>query len=275
MTIKGITTTQDATTVTRLTTKLGTLLTEPLVTASPPSHPGAVTSYTLYPGGKSYSVPLLSSPPQNTTLAPDPASNPLGIYRTSGSLTLQSNTNITGTIITDASSGSDIQVTGTGVVLKAFNLPTLYGNGQVYQLPAVIDYAALRMNSGSTATINGAAMCYDQFELKQGTLASTFSLTGNLITNTLLLRGRSTWVLGSSTWNSDKALFNLQMLAGIPYFPDFEAAARGFTVKPALTFSSDSSGVKPHWHDWTKAVFQPDPSDPGLRWEVVRWEEGL
>jgi hypothetical protein len=275
MTIKGIVTTQDATTMTRLTAKLGMVLTEPLVSASPPSHPGAVTSYTLYPGGKTYSVPLLAGSLQNTTLAPDPLSNPLGIYHSSGSLTLQGNTNITGTIITDASSGSDIQVTGTGVVLKAFNLPSLYGSSQVYQLPAIIDYAPLRMASGSTVTINGAAMCYDQFEIKQGTQASTFALTGNLITNTLLLRGRSTWVLNSATWTTDKTLFTLQMAVGIPYFPDYEASGRGFTVKPALTFSSDSSGVKQHWHDWTKAVYQPDPADPGLRWEVVRWEENL
>ena len=81
--------------------------------------------------------------------------------------------------------------------------------------------------------------------------------------------------MNSGNWTSDKLLFTLQMVIGIPYFPDFEAAGRGFTVKPALTFSSDSSGVKPHWHDWTKAVYQPDPADPGLRWEVVRWEENL
>jgi hypothetical protein len=59
------------------------------------------------------------------------------------------------------------------------------------------------------------------------------------------------------------------------YFPDWEQTQRSFTVKPTLTFSPDSSGVKPHWHDWSQPVYQPDPADPGLKWEVVRWEENL
>jgi hypothetical protein len=61
----------------------------------------------------------------------------------------------------------------------------------------------------------------------------------------------------------------------VPYFPDYQEKNKGFVVKPALTFSPDSSGVKPHWHDWSQPIYQPDPGDPGLRWEVVRWEDNL
>jgi hypothetical protein len=42
-----------------------------------------------------------------------------------------------------------------------------------------------------------------------------------------------------------------------------------------LTFVPASGGVQPHWHDWSQPLFQPDPSDGGLRWEVVRWEHSV
>ena len=51
-------------------------------------------TYKLYPGGKSYDVKRLQdygNPIQNLTLAPDPEFNPLGVYRTDGSLTVANN----------------------------------------------------------------------------------------------------------------------------------------------------------------------------------------
>ena len=277
LTIKGISTSQNSSTMALLTGQLGMVLTEPLASSMPPAHPGRIATYKLYSGGKSYTVPRLQdygNPVQSVTLAPDPVNNPLGIYRTDGALSIGNNVQITGTIISDSSSGAEINVTGTGVVLKPFNLPGLYGSSLIYQLPSVLSQAALRVNSGSNAQISGTAITWDQFEVKQGSASTSFSFTGNLIADTLLLRGRTSWIMSPSAWNGDRTLFQLQLLAThpIPYFPDFEQILRGFTVKPTLTFSSDSSGVKPHWHDWSQAVYQPDPIDSGLRWEIVRWE---
>jgi hypothetical protein len=262
-----------------LTGKLGMVLTEPLISSSPPSHPGIITTYRLYPGGKAYSVPRLQdygNPIQDVNFVPDPINNPLGIYRTDGALTIGNNVQITGTIISDSSGGADINLSGTGIVLKAFNLPALYGSSQTFQLPAILSKADLQLNSGSDAQISGAAIVWDQFEIKQGSTSTNFALTGNLIADTVLLRGRSSWVMSSSTWNNDRILYHLQLLAAHPilYFPDFEQAIRGMTVKPTLTFSADSSGVKPHWHDWSQPVYQADSADPGLCWEIVRREDG-
>jgi hypothetical protein len=291
--IRGTTTTQDATTMSLLSSKLGIAYSEAnnLATLpSLPSHPGSVLKYKLYPGGAEYVPPIiqnsLGNPIQNVTLAPDPLTNPLGIYRSTGSLSVQSNVQITGTVISDGG-GSDIQVYGTNVVLKPLNLPALYGSSQTYELPAVIAVSDLRMNSGSSVQIGGSTLVWNEFEIKDGTTTSSFALTGNLMTNTLLLRGRTTgasvggssysWTQAASTWFTDKAVFSGQVnnANGVKYFPDYEEQTRGFTVKPSLTFARDSSGVVPHWHDWTQPVYQPDPSDPGLRWEVVRWEDNL
>jgi hypothetical protein len=285
--IRGTTTTQDATTMSLLSNNLRISYTEAnnLPTLpSLPGHPGSVLKYKLYPGGADYTPPIIQNsfgnPIQNVTLAPDPLTNPLGIYRSTGSLSIQNNVQITGTLISDGG-GSDIQIYGTNVVLKPNNLPAIYGSSQTYQLPAVIAFTDLRMNSGSTVQISGTTIVCGEFEIKSGPATSSFALTGNLMTNTLLLRGRTSgisayfWNQSAATWSTDKVLFGAQSATGIPYFPDYLESKKGLVVKPTLTFTADSSGVLPHWHDWSQPVYQPDPSDAGLRWEVVRWEDNL
>ena len=284
ITLRGLATTQDLATVTLLTAKLGMVATDTLASpVVPVGHPGSVLTYRLYPGGKEYTPPIIQNaygnPIQNVTLGPDPVSNPLGVFRSSGSLNIQSNVLINGTVISD-SGGGEVQVYGTNVVIKPVNLPGLYGSNTTYQLPTAMVADDLRMNSGSDVQIEGMAMVWDEFELKSGLATSKFALKGNLITSGLLLRGRSPWVLTPATWSNDRTMFNMQLLnLADPnrslYFPDYLQKQRAFTVKPTLTFAPDSSGVLPHWHDWSQPLFQADPADQGLRWEVVRWEDSL
>ena len=146
-----------------------------------PGHPGSVLKYKLYPGGADYTPPIIQNsfgnPIQNVTLAPDPLTNPLGIYRSTGSLSIQNNVQITGTLISDGG-GSDIQIYGTNVVLKPNNLPAIYGSSQTYQLPAVIAVTDLRMNSGSTVQISGTTMvCGEAIRLSSfATRGTTFAV---------------------------------------------------------------------------------------------------
>jgi hypothetical protein len=278
--LKGLLTQQDLTTVTTmLTLDLGTPPLEALLPTAPPSHPGEVLKYRLYPGGDEYDVTPLVSPLSGQTFGPDVKLNPLGIFSSSGTLTIQSNVQITGTIISDNSGGSEIQITGQNVVLRPASLPAMYGSNLTYQLPTVLSKSNFVVNKAADVQLNGAALCWKNFEVKNNdnTTATKLALTGNVITDTLLVRGRSTWTMNAGQWNIDQLAYTVQLgwVNPILYFPDFLQAARGFTVKPTLTFSPDSSGVKPHWHDWSQPVYQPDSADPGLKWEVVRWEEGL
>jgi hypothetical protein len=284
ITLRGVATNQISTTITQLTTKLGVVVIDTAASPSAPvDHPGGVLTYRLYPGGKEYTIPVIQNtygnPIQNVTLGPDPVNNPLGVYRSTGSLSIQNNVRISGTIIAEGS-GPEIQVSGTGVVLKPLNLPSLYGSTETFQLPSVLAKDDFRVNSGADVQIEGMALVWDEFELKSGVAATKLALKGNLVTNSMLLRGRSSWVQTPITWSSDKNNFTIQSLNVLDpnrslYFPDYMEKIKGFVVKPTLTFSPDSSGVKPHWHDWTKAVYQPDPADPGLSWEVIRWEDNL
>jgi hypothetical protein len=210
---------------------------------------------------------------------PSPVDNPLGLFRSNGSLTIHNNVDIRGTIITDGG-GPEIQITGAGVVIKPATLPPLYGSSDSYQLPSALVMDDLRIGSGADARIEGMTVVWDEFELKSGLPTANFAFKGNLITSALLLRGRTNWIQTPATWGTDRTNFIIQSLNVLDlnrslYFPDYLERIKGFTVKPALTFSADSSGVKPHWHDWSQAVYQPDPADPGLRWEVVRWEDNL
>lgn len=270
---------QDSSTLTKLTTKLGLVLVDNLsATTDPLTHPGAVTTYKLYAGGKSYNIPLLSGTLTNQSFGPNPETNPLGIFRTSGTLVISNNVTITGTIITSGAS-PEIQVTGTsGVVLQGSNLPSINGSNQVYQLPVALVGSSLRLYSNCDLQLKGFTMCWDEFELKQGVTTTKFAMTGNLATKKLTLKGRSSWVLNSTTWQNWKTGYDWNLLNPLDpdyeaFFPDFMQRWAGFTVQPALTLGPASGGVLPHWQDWSQPVFQKGSSDLGLKWEVVRWEE--
>ncbi|HZN35080.1 MAG TPA: hypothetical protein VFB80_14725 [Pirellulaceae bacterium] len=291
---------QDLPTMTLLNVNLGLLTIDTLdSTANPLTHPGAVTSYQLYPGGRSYAPPVLQlnygSAVQDLTLAPDPVANPLGVFRSSGTLTINNNVSITGTLISETTM-SEIYVAGTNVVVQAANLPKLYGSNTVVQLPATIARDSIFINSAAAAQWKGFTMVWDDFDMKKGAATTQFTMVGNLATAGLMLRGREPWTMTSTAWNNDyndymgsggllpallNALFNtIRAALGIPsgepvYFPEYMQHVRGFTIQPTLTFQPDLSGVQPHWQDWSQPVFQKGPGDEGLCWDVIRWEDNL
>lgn len=273
---------QDSTTLNLLTTKLGSVLVDAsaVSTATPLAHPGSIVRYRLYPGGKEYDVPVLQyqygNPLQNVSLGPDVRTNPLGLFRSIGSLSLQNNVQITGMLVTEGG-GAEVQIYGTGVRLEGVTLPPLYGSNQTYQLPAALVLDDLRIDSGAAVEVRGVAAVWDEFEIKAGTTSTRFDLAGNLLTRVLFVRGRTPWVQTPTQWQADRSAFLTQLANLLDpnrslYFPDYMERQKGFVVQPTLTFQPASGGVQPHWHDWTQPLFQPDPSDGGLRWEIVRWE---
>lgn len=249
-------------------------------TTAPVTAPVSVVNYKLYPGGKSYTPPVLQttygSSVQNLNLAPDPINNPLGIYRSRGALTVNNNVNITGTIISENTT-PEVQVYGTNVVFQAPNLAPLEDSTTTYQLPATIIKDDLRLHSDSGVTLRGLHMVFDEFELKQGSATTQFTLTGQLMGAGVSLRGRDNWVLNSGTWLAERLAFEAQLLdpTPVPYFPTWMQQRQGLNPQPLLTLKRDSSGVKYHWQNWAQPVYQKDPTDPGLRWNLIRWVDGV
>ena len=291
---------QDAATLSLLTTQLGLTTVDSLdSTLNPLTHPGAISSYQLYPGGKTYSPPVLQnsngSTLQNVTLGPDPVTNPLGVFRSTGSLFLQSNVQITGTLITDNTS-SDVQVYGTNVVIQPASLPKLHGSATVYQLPAALVRDDLEIHPLSSMQLRGFSVVWDEFDLKRGSPNTQFTMVGNLAAAGLLLKGRDTWTMTATDWDNDYKNFtdsggllgglltailnDIRAILGLGpgdpvFFPEYMQHVRGFIVQPTLTFQPDLSGVQPHWQNWTQPVFQKGASDEGLVWDVIRWEDNL
>lgn len=290
---------QDASTLTMLTTRLGLVTVDSLASSSAPvNHPNIVMSYRLYPGGKVYLPPVIQttygSTLTNVTLQPNAASNPLGVFRNQSSLSLNNNVIVRGTIIGEGSS-SDVQVVGTGVKFEGVNLAPIEGSSQVYQLPVALLRDDLRFHANSDAVVQGLAMVYDEFELKQGSTNARFKLEGKLVTSGMRLRGRDPWQMTADAWDDDYDDFNGSggLLGGLlgalldtignllglgpgeeVTFPEYMQHVRGFIIKPVLTFQPPAGGVKYHWHNWSQGVYQKDPTDPGLRWNLIRWVEG-
>lgn len=292
---------QDAATLNQLTTQLGLTTADSLAsTTAPVSHPGGVGTYRLYPGGKDYTPPILQdiygATIQDVTLAPDPATNPLGVFRSRGSLTVKSNVQIRGTLITNGTSPT-VNIEGTNVVLQSADLPLLEGSTQRWQLPVALVKEDLKIYSGSDAQIKGAALVWDDFEIRNGTSTTPFALTGSLAAAGLQVRGRTPWKMTSSDWDADhneylevrdggllgallgvlnSILSSLGLGSGDElFFPEFMQWKRGFNFQPILTIKPDSSGVRSHWHDWTRPIFEKAPNDPGLRWNLIRYEDGV
>jgi hypothetical protein len=291
---------QDAPVLTMLTTQLGLTTVDTLAPASAPAvHPNAVVGYRLYPGGKVYAPPIIGdvygTTLQNVTLAPQPVINPLGIFRNRSTLSVNSNVALRGTIIGEGTL-SDIQVVGTNVKFEGLNLPPLENSSNTYQLPVVLLRDDLRYHATSDALLRGLAMIYDEFELKQGAATARFAMHGKLITSGLRLRGRDPWTMTATDWDEDYDDFRGSggLLASVleatldairsslglgpddeVYFPEYMQHVRGFVVQPQLTFQPENTpGLKYHWHDWSQPVFQKDPGDLGLRWNLLRWVEG-
>jgi hypothetical protein len=251
-------------------------------TSAPLTHPGVVSSYRLYPGGKLYTTPVIQdtygSTLSNVSLAANPQTNPLGLFRSRGALSVQSNVQIRGTVITDGAS-PEIQVYGTNVILEPANLPNLENSSQTWQLPCALVLEDLRIHPNTNVQMRGTTIVWDEFELRRGAPATQFSLTGNIFSAAFLVRGRDTWTLNAAQWQAHYNAFIAQWNISNPphrlFFPLWMQHTAGFTAQPTLTVQPNSSGVRSRWQDWSQPVYVPDPADEGLRWNLVRYEDGV
>ncbi|MDX1947432.1 MAG: hypothetical protein SFU86_18670 [Pirellulaceae bacterium] len=274
---------QSEETMSALTSDLGLVVSESGITATsaPVTCPTCVASYRLYPGGKLYMPPVLQSryggTLMNLTIGPDPRTNPLGVLRSTGELTICNNVNITGTIIAESSS-SDLKICGQQVTIAAPNLPAVEGSSQAWQLPAFIVRDDLRILESSVGII-GQAVVFDDFEVEASSQNTQFLLNGQLLTASFAVRGRTEWSLPSNIWTARYNAFVAQQYSLLPgsvkFFPVWMQSTSNLMVQPNLKIQRGNSGVKFHWPDWGQPLFQKDSADTGLRWNVVRWTENL
>ncbi|MCE9547648.1 MAG: LamG domain-containing protein [Planctomycetia bacterium] len=247
-------------------------------TSSPMTFYSGATSYQLYPGGKAYTMPVVSGSLSNVTMGPDPIANPLGVFLANSTTYLYDNVTITGTIIVDGpSNASDLLVYGHNVRLNPSSLPLLSGSTQVTQLPTVIAKTNFNVPSGATVTIGGLVAAFNKYWVQQSAIqGTTVTHLGAVMCQELDLEGRNEWVQTADWWTSRLGEFLDQwQTAGVTpvvYFPEY-LRSRNLAPEPLTTIKPALTPVAYHWHNWSNPLFQPHPNDGGLRWDLIDWKD--
>lgn len=249
----------------------------PDATAASWSYPGMQQTYQLYPGGAVYQVPQLGNTLQNARLAADPLQNPLGLFYTSGDLTLENNVNLQGTLVADGT----IRVAGTNVNLQAAALPALDGTTQPVSLPVLIAGNACEVTSAAWQTeIQGIVAAFNSFSIDTSSQAAPFDLKGGVVTTSFTVGPRQEWQLPGAVWFGLWQTFQSQIgqnqqnpVPSVPYFPVW-LAQFGLNPAPAVTMEPSPTPVTYHWKNTGDPVYVANPADAGLRWDVLAITNG-
>ena len=240
---------------------------------------GTTSTYRLYTGGKQYKVQTIGGSLQSVSYTPDPATNPLGIYYSSGQVSLYNNVTFTGTLV----AGGDVSIYGTGTQFNPLTLPSLYNTTPPIQLPVLAGAGGFYMASSSGTTITGQVSLAGTFNI--GTAAqSAISMTmiGKLIASSIYIPGRSEWIGAGSTWwtntyNAFKAKTGSSPQA--KYFCYYLQAYTTLNPVPKLVIQPNSTTITYHWQSLLNAqnaenpIYVPASGDGGLRWDLYQWTE--
>ncbi|MCE5303740.1 MAG: hypothetical protein LLF97_11635 [Planctomycetaceae bacterium] len=241
------------------------------------SSPSSVSTYRLYPGGKSYTIKTLPSSITSAVYRADPATNPAGLFVRPGGLTIGANTTIAGTVIT--TSGGRITISGQNVTMSPVNLPALYGSSSSVQLPVAVVGGDFRVNGGAGASVTGLVAVHDTYDIESSDdTATTLTHRGKLIAGSVVFEGRNNWNSKTATWwQSQYNLFAAQKNypTGIKYFPVWLAKKQSLDYIPRLTIAPDGNSIRYHWHNPQNTIYEALASDGGLRWNLLEWKENL
>lgn len=252
---------------TQLTTSLGVTLTDAAASTSISlTYNGSVSTYKLYAGGPSYTIPTLGSTVSNTTLAPDQQTNPAGLYFRNGDLTLGENAAVVGTLMVSG----DVIFAGSNVSVVSNTLTPLTGTTTAPMLPAIMSGDDVRVNSGSSSTVRGVVVAMDDFVSEIGTQSTTFDLSGNLIAASIAVNKRTEWDKGNSWWSAVYALFGNQ--SAINLWPLYTFLL-GLDYTPRLTIGPSTDPAVKQWFNGTSPIYAVGSGDAGLQWSVLRVTE--
>ncbi len=246
--------------------------------SAPVSYTNAPSTYQLYLGGPTYTVPnvvgTFGATPTGQTIGASATTNPLGIYKTGGTVSLKTGTKFTGILFADGSS-DEVRLDGTGIEINGLNLPALSGSSTVYQLPASMIRNDLVIKNNSNSLVRGLVMNWADFVIDPGSQNTSFTLQGRLFAENLDIAARTEWTAVSNlNWGLQYTLFQTQKLLGIKYYPDWmDLSAFNLHAQPKIKFQP-SSGVSYHWPNWSQPIYSKAAGDVGLRWNIVSWKDG-
>lgn len=249
------------------------------VDAAPPgvipvAYPTVPSSYQLYAGGPTYTVPPLQttygSNPMGQSIGSNTTTNPLGLYSNSGTLSLGTGTTFTGVLFASGAT-DEVRLTGSGTQLLGANLPLLHGSTQVYQLPTVIAKNDVVVKSGTNSTVTGLVMAWDQFLVETGTKTTMLNFSGRVFSDDLDLMGRTEWNIGSPGWTNANTFWKLG--GSLVVFPMWMQTSYNLQIQPTINLQP-TTGVSYHWPNWSQPIYTKAAGDSGLKWNIVSWSDG-
>ncbi len=258
--------------------ELGLEINELTLPSGPPvPHPGHVSHYQLYPGGKVYSVQYLAGSISDKHYGPNPLTNPLGLFVCTHQLRIHNNVTISGTILSFRDSiDGEIRIVGNNISLNAVNLPPLVGATEPLQLPVAIISDDFEIDNNSSGSVNGLTLSWDDFHFHGTNRSTQFELTGKILTSEIVLDGLDTWDNGASWWKDHLREFMNGIDLLFPAdsrFPNWLADTHDLNSMPLFHVRPPTDSVQYHWHDWSKPLFIPDPTEDGLRWDLTEWRD--
>lgn len=231
----------------------------------------ALASYRMFQGGPAYTIPTCPSTLEDTSLGPNPATNPLGIYYRSGDVRIEDDVVVEGTI---AALGK-IDLVGPRIQIQPVSLPPLLNSSEPIQLPTLMTSGLLQVRTGARAAIQGLVITWSIFFVEADSQSLPFDLQGRLIFDDLEIHGRQQWYLSGGMWDLHWTTFDLYVSLGLArYFPIY-LKNNGLDYIPRVTIRPPAEPVRFHWQYDGQPVYVPHPDDPGLLWEIVRWEDGV
>jgi hypothetical protein len=247
------------------------------------THPGAVSTYKLYPGGKNYSVTTLASSLSSSTKQANVQTNPLGIFTRAGTITLYDSNTIQGTLITTGSGSSgDIEISGQNNVLQPVSIPRLDGTTATLQLPIVIVEDDFKVLSSAGVTATGAIVAGDDFRADAGNDSVPFVVQGKVIAKEFYIHQRWQWDSKNGAWWRDRlAEFMAQLSTPSsqnysPYFPKWLKNTQSLDPIPKMKFGPDPANPTYHWHGFgSLPLYTYDTNtETGLHWDIIAWDDG-
>jgi hypothetical protein len=232
------------------------------------SSPPYQTEYQVYPGGPLYTIPSLGGTLEKTTWEPDPAANPLGIYRRSGTLDVNDDVTVRGSVFCTG----DVRIKRDNVRFEPVELPGLDGSDTPIRLPAAYCEDFI-VEDGGGGAVEGLICAYDEMRIEKSPDTTKFSVTGRAIVSKMHVKERQPWE--DADWKDLYSEFKAQ--SSVKYFPVWMARL-GYDPRPRITFTPDEETVTYHWKDPRDPVYTPHPDDlddgVGLRWDLIQWIDG-
>lgn len=234
-----------------------------------------VSSYQLYPGGRTYTVPRLGSSLENTTLMPDAADNPAGIFYAPGTITIGSNVSIRGSLFCNG----DVSIEGTNIDIRGQPLRGIQEDTPL-EMPAIV-CKSLQFKAGSGCEIQGILGVFGEMKALGTSTMTNIRITGRVFATSLKVDPLSPWE--SFGWDAALAQFQEEkhgLVGENRYFPLW-LQKYGLNITPRFVLQPPENNRLYHWKKKADPVYVPFPSDTtsldpqaGLRWELIRELDG-